>query len=48
MEIVAYLLEKGHTFDYIFSLDNYEKYIVLATIDAEKEREAKKWQLEKR
>ena len=45
MSIVAYLLEKGHTFDYIFSLDAFEEAIVAATMLAEREREAEKWQL---
>lgn len=48
MQIVAYMLDKGFTFDYIFSLNLYEKMLVLATIDARDEKEAKKWQLEKR
>lgn len=38
MQIVAYMLGKGFTFDYIFSMDEYEKLLVLATIDAENER----------
>lgn len=38
MQIVAYMLGKGFTFDYIFGLDEYEKMLVLATIDAENER----------
>lgn len=48
MQIVAYLIEKGHTFDYIFSLDTYEKLLVLATMDVENEREVQKWQLSKK
>lgn len=48
MQIVAYLIEKGHTFDYIFSLDIYEKLLVLATMDVENEREVQKWQLSKK
>lgn len=48
MQIVAYLIEKGHTFDYIFSLDTYEKLLVLATMDVENEREIQKWQLLKK
>lgn len=48
MQIVAYMLDKGHTFDYIFSLDLYEKLLVLGAIDAQEEKEAKKWQLEKK
>lgn len=48
MQIVAYMLDKGHTFDYIFSLDIYEKMLVLGAMDAQLEMEAKKWQLEKR
>lgn len=42
---MAYMLEKGHTFDYIFSLDSSEIALVTATMWAEREREAKKWQL---
>ena len=38
MQIVAYMLGKGFTFDYIFSMDEYEKILVLATIDADEER----------
>lgn len=48
MQIVAYMLDKGHAFDYIFSLDTYEQLLVLGAIDAHYEMEAKKWQLEKR
>lgn len=42
---MAYMLEKGHTFDYIFSLDSFEIALVTATMLAERERKAKKWQL---
>jgi len=38
MQIVAYMISKGFTFDYIFSLDEYEKMLILATMDAENER----------
>ena len=38
MQIVAYMLGKGFTFDYIFSLDEYEKMLILAALDAENER----------
>lgn len=38
MQIVAYMVEKGFTFDYIFGLDEYEKMLILATMDAENER----------
>ena len=48
MNIVAYLIGKGHTFDYIFSLDTYEQLIVLATMEVERERELEKWQLLKK
>lgn len=48
MQIVAYMLDKGHTFDYIFSLDTYEQLLVLGAIDAQIEMEAKKWRFEKR
>lgn len=41
---VSYLIEKGHSFDYIFSLDSFEIGLVLATMEAEREREAIKWQ----
>jgi len=47
MQIVAYMLDKGHSFDYIFSLDTYEKFLVLGAIDAQEEMEARKWQLRK-
>lgn len=45
MQIVAYMLDKGHSFDYIFSLDTYEKLLVLGSMDAQEELEARKWQL---
>lgn len=45
MSYVAYMLEKGHTFDYIFSLDSFEVALVIATMEVEREREAMKWQL---
>ena len=48
MQIVAYLIEKGHTFDYIFGLDTYEQLLVLATMEVEREREFEKWQLQKK
>lgn len=38
MQIVAYMISKGFTFEYIFNMDEYEEMLVLAILDAENER----------
>lgn len=48
MQIVAYMLDRGFSFEYIFSLNTYEQLLVLGAIDANRELEDKKWQLEKK
>lgn len=42
---MAYLIGKGHTFDYIFSLDTFEINLVIATMEVERDKEAERWQL---
>lgn len=48
MQIVAYMLDRGFSFEYIFSLNTYEQLLVLGAIDANRELEDRKWQLEKK
>lgn len=44
MEVVSYLVSKGHSIDYALSLNPYEKILVCGIIDAEIEREVSKWE----
>lgn len=43
MTVVSFLINKGHDFDYIFSLNEYEKMIIKGVIDAN-EMERRKWE----
>ncbi len=44
MTVVSFLINKGHDFDYIFSLNEYEKMIIKGVIDANYEMERRKWE----
>lgn len=44
MSVVSFLINKGHSFDYIFSLNEYEKMIIKGVIDANYEMERRKWE----
>lgn len=45
MEAIAYLVSKGHSIDYALSLGPYEQLLVCGIVDAELEREVRKWGL---
>lgn len=44
LNVVAFLVKHGHSYDYALGLDEYEKMLTIAIMEAEEERRAELWQ----